>query len=131
MCTSYKLPLNLVFCTNVVQHYPIDLICCRLKAISLLAKGCKHLMLLRLKQERRRPSTPASFCFPLPSPDCTCDCYWEVPTSATELCGTVAVYKLKQKMNVVQLLKVLLLFFFYGIVFPLCFTPFKSKLQQV
>lgn len=60
---------------------------------------------------------------------------WEVPTSATELCGmmfSVVVYKVEKKKRMFfLLLKVLLLFFFCGIVFPRCFTLWKSKLQQV
>lgn len=66
MCTSYQLPLNLVFCTNVVQHHPLDLICCKLKAVTLLAKHCKHLMLLRFEAGDKATQYTSEFLFPSP-----------------------------------------------------------------
>lgn len=80
--------------------------------------------------------------FPLLSPDCTCDYNWEVPLSATELCGVMFQWLFtssSEKMNVCPL------FFFFFLTLlaqsvaaillvwdsvPLLLYS-KSKLQQV
>lgn len=123
ICLPYRLPRNLLFCTNVLR-YPLEPTCCKLKAFTPADDRC----CCWLKQERNWHWMNQQ----VPRPDCSCWCPWEVPTSATELWGMwgvpVAVYKHKQKLNVGPL-DSLLLFFLSGILFPHCFIP--SKLQKV
>lgn len=128
---SYQVPLNLVFCTNVVKHYLLHLICCILKAFTL--NDCRHLMLLSLKQGKGQPRTSASFGFPLPSPDCTCilylggTCMCHRSTWGNISCSQVQWLFTKSSKNWMCFFLMLLLFIFCGGIFPICFIPSKSK----
>lgn len=136
---SYRLPLNLVFCTKVVQHCPFNLICCKLKAFTLPWQIV--IIWCRWGWSRgggaiRSTSTFLFFLF-LPVQIVhviVTGKYLQVPQSCVG-CGfmqpsTVVVYKLKQKLNVLRSERIAAIHLLRDRIPPFFFIPAKLQPQS-